>query len=739
MHPTTIRHWSRAVLLALGWIALSACSEGSGERVASDAETEAVETPRSGPPSIALVVIESLRVDAIAGYGADRTSPLVVPDPTATPHLDALIAKGRRFDRAISASSATVTSHASLFSGLAAHEHGVGLWTQVGAPADLETIAEQLAARGYATAGFSENPMAGPEYGLDQGFDRFVTPEPEGLSARLDRGLDASEEFRLVDRVARWLEARDRTRPYFLFVNIADPHLPFPRTLAPRFRPEGVPTEAIDAALAKVHQEHRVGRQLPDGDSLEVLRGAYVQSVADADRKLGALATRLAANDDAILVVTADHGTHLGERRLLGHDFSVDNRALHVPLVVHGAPGVTPASSHADAVSQWRVADSIRCWAGIEPACSRALPGAAGPADAEEAGPIVSVAGNEKTFVPPAGVFDTSFLNGKTRYSIAYADAKEGFEGRIVSFLDPPLKYVWRRYGPASLYDTSWDPAERTDQIDRADAKGRALAEYAAQFVKTERLDQAQREAPDPSNLRARVLEAYEAGVAAMVADENVATDVVWFARLLLEDRPNEALQAWYDRQRPRHADELYYPIVDPSVLSTTESPEVLPRGILRFAMYLHAAVAGPDAIALPHLEEYLSIEDADGYILTHQLSGLEWARALDRALPAEVYARAADYVERIRAEHRTDHRFRDLWAERAAFVALFGQATPSELESWSRTIVDHHLGNGDWGHGSFDLEFDGDRSVGEQPRSHVRGLSLIVLSRYLLATDQSA
>lgn len=56
-------------------------------------------------------------------------------------------------------------------------------------------LAETLAAKGYEKVGFSENPIAGPGFRLDQGFER-------------------------------WLKNHDTSRPYFLFINLADAHLP---------------------------------------------------------------------------------------------------------------------------------------------------------------------------------------------------------------------------------------------------------------------------------------------------------------------------------------------------------------------------------------------------------------------------------------------------------------------------------------------------------------------------------
>ena len=59
-------------------------------------------------------------------------------------------------------------------------------------------LAETLAAKGYETVGFSENPIAGPGFRLDQGFELFVTPEPVGLAKRLGEGNSDTRDFKTL-------------------------------------------------------------------------------------------------------------------------------------------------------------------------------------------------------------------------------------------------------------------------------------------------------------------------------------------------------------------------------------------------------------------------------------------------------------------------------------------------------------------------------------------------------------
>ena len=731
---------SALAVLLTAVASILACSEPETSDSAASAKPNAgAGAGGDAPPSIVLIVAESLRTDAVGSYGKDRQSPLPLGDSSVTPKIDEIARRGTRYAWAISASPSTVTSHASIFTGLPPQEHGAGLWTEVGAPEDLEMLAETLAAQGYETIGFSENPIAGPEFGLDQGFQRFVTPDPEGLAKRLSEGHSGTRNFKTISRIERWLKGRDASRPYFLFVNLADAHLPLEHREGNRFLPKDLAPHRLDDALAMRPQKFRLCRNLPDSEALEVLAALYLEEVAAADRKIGEIESLL--RDDAnsangrapITIITADHGTHLGEQELLGHEFAVDNRTLRVPLVVVGPDSIaTPGTVVETPIAQRRIAQSIRCWSGNEADCADGLPRNDTEAAAREPAPIISIAGNETIMRPPAFVVDSGFLDGKSHYSSAYCELEDGYWGRAISYLTPPHKFIWRQYGPEALYDLSWDPAEKSDQLQRLKDVADSMTRDVEGFIAAHRIDQVHRIAPDGQPLLERAAEAFLAGRKAMLADQTVATDVVWFAQEILKDRPDSELAAWVEHQIPLHTDDLYYPIIDPTRLSKVEVPEQLPRGLLKFGFYLLAAVGGPDSRAIPVFEEYLAIEDAEGYVLTHQLSGLEWARALDRPFPESTYARSAEFVTRIREEHDSDDRFRDLWAERAAFLTLFGNPNAEELAAWTEKLVDYHLGNGDWGHFATYMAFDGGSSVGEHPRAHVRGMSMIVLSRYL-------
>ncbi len=711
-----------------GVLAASGCSDSPPDSVAGPSENAAKEI--DSRPSIVLIVVESLRTDAVASYGPDRSSPLPIGNETATPNLDLLAESGIRYAWAIAASPETVTSHASILTGLRGDQHGAGVWTNPIATDEIETIAETLRATGYETVGFSENPMVGPEFGLDQGFDRFLTPKASQAAAMLSEGRSSGADFRVVARVRRWLRDRDSSRPYLLFVNLADPHHPLEQREGNRFLPQGLSKARIDNVLANRPHEKQICRKLPDPEALEILAAFYLGEVESADRKLGQIVdlTRVDASTTSRIrpatIVTADHGTHFGEHRLLGHLFSVDNRVLRVPLIV--VPSKPSVGVIEGPVAQRRLAASIRCWAGDKAACKEGLP-VDEPTATE---PIISILGNEIVRRPPAGVVDSGSLDGATNYANALCRSGDGFRGRALSYLEGPHKFIWRQHAPPSLFDLSWDPNESSDQIERQAETAGQLRKKVESFVARHRIDEVHRE-PVEDRLPETARRAYSAARHVVLQSKDVAIDAVWFAQLAVQARPDPEISTWIDRRITEYEQDPFFPIIVPHAKSPQQLPANLGRGLARWRNYLLASVAGADSIAMPHLEDYLGM-DTNGYILTHQLTALEWARAMGRPLPKAADERRAKLLERIADEHARDPYFSDLWVERSAFLTVYGEPDEKTLEEWAAFIVEHHLGGGDWGHGGTDITFDGQSLLGEQVREHVTGMAMIVLAHYL-------
>ena len=287
--------------------------------------------------SIVLVVLDTVRADhcSACGYGK----------PT-TPRLERLAAQGLLFDHARSVAPWTLPSHASLFTGRLPHQHGCN-WEHRWLADSQETIAETLADAGFETFGVSTNPNVSSLYHLDQGFTRFL----ETWRLRQDeerRGLSDSSIANAEIRA--WLSQRDAREPFFLFVNYNDAHLPYapPPPNDRLFGDAGDSTDAARpfAARGDLLQVTLAGEATVRPEDMAGLAALYDGDVRTADERLGELVDMLdefELAEDTVLIVTSDHGEHLGEGGRVDHQLSLDEALLRVPLVVRFPRQIRPA------------------------------------------------------------------------------------------------------------------------------------------------------------------------------------------------------------------------------------------------------------------------------------------------------------------------------------------------------------------------------------------------------------
>jgi len=272
---------------------------------------------------VVLLSLDTVRADHLGCYGYAR--------PTS-PRLDAFAAGATRYSRSLASASWTLPTHASLFTGRYAFEHGAhGLRstepTRSLRPLDPAaiTLAEALRDRGYATAGFAANTaFLSPRCGLNQGFETY----------RLRR-LPARE---LNSQALGWL-AGVQQRPFFLFINYMEAHRPY--DIRPRSglleRPVSQDTELIP----RLYEAVMPGTADAPPELVRELIDQYDTAIANLDEEIGHLldALREQGRDaDTVLAVTADHGEFFGEHRLAEHSKDVYQEVLAVPLIVR-SPG----------------------------------------------------------------------------------------------------------------------------------------------------------------------------------------------------------------------------------------------------------------------------------------------------------------------------------------------------------------------------------------------------------------
>ena len=296
------------------------------------------DAPAGGRGDVYLVVFDTLRADHLGAYGAAR--------PTS-PHIDALAAEGLRFTRAYSQSGWTLASFSSLLTGQYPHQHRVARDSRNPArfgclTPDHVTVAEAMKRAGYRTSAFVNNTFLAPEFGLQQGFDRYDF-----------KGATNSEHrtaAQTVEQVLAWVDAGGADEPTFSMVHFMEPHLDYapPAAVAGTFAdPEARPAQLVAQPGGPTPWAlMQAGRLTPDDASKAYAQALYDEEILTADQALGALVAGLAARgrlDRATVVVTADHGEEFWEHGGFEHGHALWSELTRVPLVVRG-PGLAPAT-----------------------------------------------------------------------------------------------------------------------------------------------------------------------------------------------------------------------------------------------------------------------------------------------------------------------------------------------------------------------------------------------------------
>ncbi len=299
-------------------------------------------------PNVLLIVLDTVRAQSLSLYGYTQ--------PT-TPQLEQLAKIGVRFERALSTSSWTFPSHASMFTGRFPNELSADWLTPL--DSTYPTLAEVLSAHGYLTAGFVANvEFCGYETGLNRGFAHYedyrVSPWEIFLSTSLGRTIFNNHRFRWLigyyDILGRktaatinrdflqWLSRNKDGRPFFAFLNYYDAHEPYlpPKPFDAKFRP----TKTLRKNFLIRYRIHSAERSEKKNMSLQEIQAelnAYEGSIAYLDYHLGLLFNELQTRglvENTLIIITSDHGEQFGEHGLFSHGNSLYLPVLHVPLLI---------------------------------------------------------------------------------------------------------------------------------------------------------------------------------------------------------------------------------------------------------------------------------------------------------------------------------------------------------------------------------------------------------------------
>lgn len=308
--------------------------------------------------NVLLIVIDTARAKSFSSLG-NRTE--------TTPALDALGREGMYFTRCISPAPWTTPSHASIFTGKYPSEHGtygrnIHFTSQ-------DCLASEFKKAGYKTFGISANRLVSSMNGFSRGFDDFLDPwtpfnekplreeldvndsraskhsfvenlsilfSKEGLNAHFKRKFGVNQNAKYsTNRAIRYVKRvfESVNEPKFMFVNIMQPH--------EKYNPPPEYVKKLGYTYEKIPWPsflgHYAGIEKIDEYTMSVLRTLYEGELCYADEKIASLIEWMRKKEylnNTTVIITSDHGEHIGEHGHIAHFFSLYNELLHVPLII---------------------------------------------------------------------------------------------------------------------------------------------------------------------------------------------------------------------------------------------------------------------------------------------------------------------------------------------------------------------------------------------------------------------
>ena len=396
MHSRPLIETSAFVLLAVLAVAVWYVAHRDDSGVSADR------------PNVILISIDTCRADYLGCYN---------PDWTTTPNIDAFAESATVFTNVVAPAPMTLPSHASMLTGQIPLAHGVHDNGQL-IPDENRMLAEILFDNGYATAAYVSTTVLARQFGLGQGFDVYY--DSMEVAGQLQHERTADQTTALV---IDWLRWRDPLKPFFLFVHFYDPHAPY----------------------------------TPPEPFASVFDDPYAGEIASVDAAIGRLVETLKVEgiyDDAVVIVTGDHGEMLGEHGEPDHGYYIYESAIKVPLILKH-PGQESPQRVESIVGLVDVVPTICSLTGVE-----APPNLTG---LDISGRADSIAPARSLYIQspyPQILFDTNPLLG---------------------LVDDRWKYLFT--SSPELYDLRADPGELTNLIDAEPRQARVMRDVLDEVI----------------------------------------------------------------------------------------------------------------------------------------------------------------------------------------------------------------------------------------------------------------
>ncbi len=406
---------------------------------------------------------------------ADQMTPSALPmygnAVTQAPHMAELAAAGVTFDAAYCNSPLCSPSRVAFMTGRLPSKTGA-YDNAAEFRSDIPTFAHYLRLAGYQTILSGKMHFCGPDqlHGFEERLTTDIYPADFGWTPDWDdpcarpswyhnmssvaqsgvcvrtNQMDFDDEvvFAAERAIFDYVRGAD-ARPLCLIVSLSHPHDPFaiPRRYWDLYAESAIdpPRRSLDRSAFTPHEKRlwhvcAMEGNLPTGEQILSARRAYYGAISYVDENVGRIRGALDAtglSEDAVMVLTSDHGEMLGERGFW-YKMSFFDGSARIPLVVH-APELFAAKRVGNAVS---LGDLLPTFLDI-----------AGDGLSRDLNSTIE----GRTLLP--------HLNGTGGHDEAIAEyLAEGAVAPIVMIRRGALKYIHSPADPDQLYDIGEDPDE---------------------------------------------------------------------------------------------------------------------------------------------------------------------------------------------------------------------------------------------------------------------------------------
>ncbi len=274
-------------------------------------------------------------------------------NPTLTPNLEKLAAEGVKFTNSYTCQPVCGPARACLQTGTYATQNGC-YWNGIPLPDDVKPLAEYFNEAGYDTAYIGKWHLASDRLpGIGLHCEKTAVPKKKQGGYKYWRAADVLEftshgydgyvfdgegnklDFKgyradcINDYALEYLDNRDKSKPFFMFVSQLEPHHQNDRGCY-----EG-PKDTVENY-----------RDYPLPDDLTFMKGDYEKNYPDyvaainrLDENVGRLVAKLkeiGEFENTMIVYTSDHGSHFKTRNL-EYKRSCHDSCTHTPLIICGA------------------------------------------------------------------------------------------------------------------------------------------------------------------------------------------------------------------------------------------------------------------------------------------------------------------------------------------------------------------------------------------------------------------